>query len=174
MIALHCLAAAGCASGPTPYPTQWPERSPATGCGIAGAYQDLGELRALSVASQYPTHLSALLREGDLGVANDSSNATVHVWLDRTAPRMRVGSDSSIQPEPLRPTGNVLCGSDGALTLRFDSAPGSWYKHAEVTAWSATDGSLIVRLELRFKPKGVPFVPASVEVHWSRFERAEQ
>jgi hypothetical protein len=176
VMALYGLVVAGCASMPrvTPYPTDWPERSQVIGCQIAGAYQDLGEMHAITIPSQRVAHLSSLLREGLLGSGNDSSNATVHVWLDRAVTKMRVGSDSSIQPEPLRPNGGVVCDSDGALTLQFDSDIGSAYWHGDVSVWSAADGSLIVRLDARIKEKGLPFVPASIQVFWSRFERAQQ
>lgn len=174
---LHCVAVTGCASiaHPTSYPDDWPERSGLTGCEIVGDYQDLGELRAITITApeQRLAHLSVLLREGDSGPFNDSSNPTIHLWLDRASPKMGVDSDSSIQPESLRSEGGVVCESDGALTLRFESVTARSYRHAKVTEWSATDGSLIVRLGLNFTEKGLPMLPSNHEVIWSRFERAE-
>lgn len=177
VIVLHCLALTGCAGivHPTPYPADWPQRTQLTGCEINGAYQDLGALRAITITSpkQRLAHLSSLLREGGTGAFNDVSNQTIHLWLDRASPRMRVGSGSSIEPESLRSEGSVVCESDGALTLRFESVTARSYRHAKVTVWSATDGSLIVRLGLNFTQKGLPMLPSNHEVVWSRFQRAE-
>jgi hypothetical protein len=175
--ALLCLAATGCASSivhPTPYPAEWPERSGLTGCAITGAYQDLGELQAITITSpQYRrAHLSSLLRAGDTGAFNDLASPEVHVWLDRDSPKMRVGPEHSAETEQLRSEGGVVCESDGALTLRFESDTGSAYRHAVTSLWNGADGSLIVRMDLTFTEKGLPgLLPDSREVIWFRFLR---
>lgn len=146
-----------------------------TGCQIAGTYRDVGELRAVTITApnMLLTHLRDLLRKGDTGPFNDRSDPTIHVWLDRASSKMRVDSDSTNEPELLHSKGGVVCESDGALTLQFDSVTATSYRHAEVTVWSATDGSLIVRLDLEFRQKGLPF-PSNHEISWAHFKRADQ
>lgn len=174
---LCCLAATGCASSmvhPTPYPADWPERSGRSECRIAGAYQDVGDVRAISGISpgQRHAHLSSLLREGNTGPFDDSSNPDVHVWLDRDSPRMHVNPDGPGKAEQLRSEGGVVCETDGALTLKFESVTARSYRHAAVTVWDGEDGSLIVRMGLSFTEKGLPgLLPDSHEVFWFRFPR---
>lgn len=87
---------------------------------------------------------------------------------------MRVGSASSAGTEPLGSESGLECDSDGALTLRFKSNSASTYRHAVITAWNGADGSLIVRMGLRFTDKGLlGLLPDSYEVYWFRFQRMQ-
>ena len=159
---------------PTPYPTDWPERSGRTDCRITGTYQDAGDVRAISGLSpgQRHAHLSSLLREGDTGPFDDAANPKVDIWLDRDSQRMHLSPDVVAQAEQLRPEKGVVCESDGALTLQFESVTARSYRHAAITMWNGADGSLIVRMGLGFTEKGLPgLLPDSYEVFWFRFQR---
>lgn len=172
--ALNVLATTGCVSSTaylTPYPAEWPERSGSTNCRIAGIYRDAGELRAVSGVSpgQRHGHLSWLLREGRPGPFDDAANPELNLSLDRDSPKMSFGP--SQETELLRSVGGVICESDGGVTLRFEAVAARAYRHTQVTAWNGADGSLIVRMGLRFTEKGLPFLPSSHEVLWFRFDR---
>lgn len=72
LVALHCLAMAGCASSivhPTAHSSEWPRRSAPADCQMVGVYQDFKELRSITVTApeQRHVHLSRLLRDGNLG-----------------------------------------------------------------------------------------------------------
>jgi hypothetical protein len=85
---------------------------------------------------------------------------------------MRVGSEDA-EVERLRSEEEIKCQSDGGLVMRFESDSGSAYRHTVITVWPASEGSLIVRMDVSFTEKGLPFLPDSYDLYWFRFKPVE-
>lgn len=59
-------------------------------------------------------------------------------------------------------------------TAPFDESSTAWnYRHAASTCCNGAEGSLVARMDSSFSQKGLPFLPDSAEVLWSRFQRVE-